>query len=76
MKELLDFIIKGLVDRPEAVEVKEEVAGNDVRYTVQVAPEDLGRVIGKKGQTAKALRFVMGAAATRKRQHVAVKFLE
>ena len=76
MKQLLDFIIKGLVNQPEAVEVQEEISGNDVRYSVRVAKEDLGRVIGKKGKTAKALRFVMSAAATLRRQHVAVKFLE
>jgi hypothetical protein len=76
MKQVLEFIIKGLVEHPEAVRIKEESSGNAVQFQVEVAPGDLGRVIGKKGKTAKALRFVMSAAATRRRQHVAVKFLE
>lgn len=76
MKDLLDFIIRALVTHPEEVKIEEEASGDDVRFSVQVAQDDLGRIIGKKGRTAKSLRQVMSAAATLKRQRVAVRFVE
>jgi len=65
MRELVDFIMTELVDDPDAVEVSESEDDRGLRYTVHVAPDDMGKVIGKGGRTAKAIRAVVRAAATR-----------
>ncbi len=65
MKEVLEFLARELVDDPDAVEVTE---GSDDRgpiLTLRVAQEDMGKVIGKGGRTARAIRAVVRAAATR-----------
>ena len=66
MRELLEFLARELVDDPDAVEVDE---GSDDRgpiLTLTVAPDDMGKVIGRSGRTARAIRTVVRAAATRK----------
>ncbi len=75
MKELLITIAKGLVEDPSAVTVEEDAPAEDgtVVYHLHVAPDDMGRVIGKQGRIAKAMRIVMRAAATRKDVKVAVE---
>lgn len=65
MKELLEFIARELVDEPDAVEVTETPDDRGVLYTLRVAPDDMGKVIGRGGRTARAIRTVMKAAATR-----------
>lgn len=65
MRELVDFLVTELVDDPDAVEVTESEDDRGLRYTVHVAPDDMGKVIGKGGRTAKAIRAVVRAAATR-----------
>ena len=65
MRELVDFLVSELVDAPESVEVTETEDDRGMRYTVRVAPDDMGKVIGKGGRTAKAIRAVVRAAATR-----------
>ena len=65
MRELVDFLVAELVDDPDAVEVTESEDDRWLRYTVHVAPDDMGKVIGKGGRTAKAIRLVVRAAATR-----------
>ena len=65
MRELVDFLITELVDDPDAVEVTESEDERGLRYTVRVAPDDMGKVIGKGGRTAKAIRAVVRAAASR-----------
>ncbi|MGH2540084.1 MAG: KH domain-containing protein [Actinomycetota bacterium] len=65
MRELVDFLVSELVDDPDAVEVTESRDDRGMRYTVRVAPDDMGKVIGKGGRTAKAIRAVVRAAATR-----------
>ncbi|HWC72124.1 MAG TPA: KH domain-containing protein [Actinomycetota bacterium] len=65
MRELVDFIVSELVDDPDAVEVTESEDDRGLRFTVRVAPDDMGKVIGKGGRTAKAIRAVVRAAATR-----------
>ena len=63
MKELIDYIARALVDNPEQVEVK-EVAGEQTSVIeLKVAPEDLGKVIGKQGRMAKAMRTILNAAS-------------
>ncbi|HEX7246992.1 MAG TPA: KH domain-containing protein [Actinomycetota bacterium] len=65
MRDLVDFLVSELVDDPDAVEVIESEDDRGFRYTVRVAPDDMGKVIGKGGRTAKAIRAVVRAAATR-----------
>lgn len=65
MKELVEFLARELVDDPDAVEVSESVDDRGLLITVHVAPDDMGKVIGKGGRTAKAIRAVVRAAATR-----------
>ncbi|MBQ3202219.1 MAG: KH domain-containing protein [Clostridia bacterium] len=75
MKELLITIAQGLVEDPSAVEVVEDEPMEDgtVVFHLHVAPDDMGRVIGKQGRIAKAMRTVMRAAATRQDAKVAVE---
>ena len=64
MKELVEVIAKALVDDPDAVVVKETEDDNVIRLVLSVAPSDKGKVIGKQGRIAKAIRTVVKAAAT------------
>ncbi len=74
MQELLKAIASGLVERPEEVSVSSEENENGVTvYHLHVAEEDMGRVIGKQGRIAKAIRVVMRAAATRNDTKVMVE---
>lgn len=65
--------MKALVDDPEAVTVEEMDEGDSVTFTVNVAEDDLGKVIGKQGRVANALRTVAKAAALKNRKNVFVK---
>ena len=65
MKELLEFLARELVDDPDAVEVSESTGERGTLLTLRVAPDDMGKVIGKAGRTARAIRTVVRAAATR-----------
>jgi predicted RNA-binding protein YlqC (UPF0109 family) len=65
VKELLEFLARELVDDPTSVDVTESSDDRGVRLTLRVAPDDMGKVIGKGGRTAKAIRAVVRAAATR-----------
>lgn len=75
MKELLTMIAKGLVEDPSAVVVTEDEPAEDGTVTLHlhVAADDMGRVIGKQGRIAKAIRTVMRAAAIRKDTKVSVE---
>jgi uncharacterized protein len=66
MKELIEYIAKAIVDKPEEVKVTEETSENGVILKLQVAPEDTGKVIGKEGRIAKAMRTLLRVAAIRK----------
>lgn len=65
MKELVEVIAKALVDHPDEVEVVEQKEGRNVRIQLHVAPSDMGKVIGKQGRIAKAIRSVVKAASSR-----------
>ncbi len=75
MKDLLIDMAKGLVEDPEAVTVTQDEPAEDgtLVFHLRVAPDDMGRVIGKQGRIAKALRTVMRAAATRQNAKVSVE---
>ena len=75
MKDLLISITKGLVDNPGAVSVDVDKPNEEgvVFYHLHVAEDDMGRVIGKQGRIAKAIRVVMRAAATRNDEKISVE---
>ena len=75
MKELLASIAKGLVDEPEKVTVEVDDINDEgvVVYHLHVAPDDMGRVIGKQGKIAKAIRTVMRATANRNDSKISVE---
>ena len=72
MKELLEIIARSLVDIPDEVIVKQEQSGDTVILRLSVAQSDMGKVIGKSGRIAKAIRAVMNAAASKDRVKVIV----
>lgn len=76
MKELVEFLARELVDEPDAVEVTESFDERGVRYAVRVAPADMGKVIGRGGRTAKAIRTVVRAAATRQDMAVMIDIVD
>jgi predicted RNA-binding protein YlqC (UPF0109 family) len=63
MKEFVEFIVKHLVDKPEEVKVTEVKGDRITIYELRVGPGDMGKVIGKKGQNAQAIRTLLNAAA-------------
>ena len=75
MKSLIEILVKALVDEPDAVVVEEISEGPSVTYEVTVAPDDLGKIIGKQGRVANALRTVAKAAAMKDNKSVYVKIL-
>lgn len=75
MQELVEYLVKALVEEPEQVEVREVKGERTVIYEVKVAPEDTGRVIGKEGRIAQALRTLVKAAGMRKDQKVTVEIV-
>ncbi|HET7508204.1 MAG TPA: KH domain-containing protein [Solirubrobacterales bacterium] len=76
MTELLEFLVKALVEDPEAVEVEELEEDGDLIYEISVAEGDLGRVIGKGGRIANAIRTIARAAAVRIDRRVIVDILD
>jgi predicted RNA-binding protein YlqC (UPF0109 family) len=76
MTELLEFLVKALVEDPEAVEVEELEEEGDLVYEISVAEGDLGRVIGKGGRVANAIRTIAKAAAVRIDRRVIVDILD
>jgi uncharacterized protein len=76
MSELLEFLVKALVEDPAAVVVEELEEDGDLVYEITVADEDLGRVIGKGGRVANAIRTIAKAAAVRMDRRVIVDILD
>lgn len=75
MKELVELIAKSLVDNPNAVEVNEVEGEKSTIIELKVAQEDMGKVIGKQGRIAKAIRTVVKAAAIKSDKRVVVEIL-
>ena len=73
MKELVEVIAKALVDNPDEVVVTETEKGSDLLLELKVAPSDMGKVIGKQGRIAKAIRSVVKAASSREDRKVIVE---
>jgi uncharacterized protein len=74
--ELLEFLVRSLVEDPEAVVVEELEENGDLVYEITVAEDDLGRVIGKGGRVANAIRTIAKAAAVRIDRRVIVDILD
>jgi predicted RNA-binding protein YlqC (UPF0109 family) len=76
VRELLEYIAQELVDEPDAVEVTQTEDDRGLLLHLRVDPEDMGKVIGKGGRTARAIRTVVRAAGTRAGVHAAVEIMD
>ncbi len=76
MKELIEYIAKLLVDNPEEVSVTELKGEQTTVIKLKVAKEDLGKIIGKQGRTAMAIRTILGAASTKMKKRSVLEILE
>jgi predicted RNA-binding protein YlqC (UPF0109 family) len=76
MKELVQYLAKSLVSNPDAVEVKETQGETASVLELKVAKEDLGRIIVKQGRTAKSIRTILNAAASRANRKVVLEIVE
>ncbi|MDA2917031.1 KH domain-containing protein [Nitrospinae bacterium AH_259_B05_G02_I21] len=76
LKELITEIAKALVDRPEMVQVNEVVGEKTTVIELRVAPDDLGKVIGRQGRTARAMRIILNASATKLKKRAVLEILE
>jgi len=76
MKELVQYLAKSLVSNPDAVEVTETQNNGASVLELKVAKEDLGRIIGKQGRTAKSIRALLNAAGSRSNRRVVLEIVE
>jgi len=76
MKELVEVIAKSLVDHPDAVSVQEVEGEQSIILELKVADDDMGKVIGKQGRIAKAIRTVIKAAATKEDKRVMLEIIQ
>lgn len=76
LKELIEYIAKALVDNPGQVEVSEVEGEQTSVIELRVAKEDLGKVIGKQGRTARAMRTILSAASTKIRKRAVLEIIE
>ena len=76
MKELIEFMARALVDNPEKVRVSEIEGEQTSVIELRVAKEDLGKVIGKQGRTARAMRTILSAASTKIRKRAVLEIIE
>jgi len=76
LKELIEFMARALVDNPENVKVSEIEGEQTSVLELRVAKEDLGKVIGKQGRTARAMRTILSAASTKIRKRAVLEIIE
>lgn len=76
LKELVEYMAQALVDNPEAVRVSEIEGEQTSVLELRVAKEDLGKVIGKQGRTARAMRTILSAASTKIRKRAVLEIIE
>lgn len=72
MQELLDYIVKSLVSKPEAVKIEQTSDNQSVNFSLTVDPDDMGMIIGKSGQTIKAIRKLLIASALAENRNLRV----
>ena len=76
MKDVLQTIIEALVEDESQIQIEEKENGKEIVFEVKVAKADMGRVIGKEGRIAKAIRTVFRAVATKNQKKVAIEFID
>ena len=76
MKELIEYITKALVDHPDQVRVEEITGARSIIYELSVAPSDMGRVIGKRGRVANAMRSLLRVASARSGKRAILEIVE
>ena len=76
LKELIEYIVKALVDNPEKVVVKEIAGEKSIIYELKVGEGELGKVIGKEGRTAKSIRTIITAAAMKQGKRTVLEIIE
>jgi uncharacterized protein len=76
MKELVELVARALVDRPDEVKVKEIEGAQSTLLELRVADGDLGKVIGRQGRTARALRTILNASGTKLKKRFVLEILE
>ncbi len=76
MKELIEYLAKALVDNPDEVHVSEVTGDQTSVLELKVAKEDLGKVIGKQGRSARAMRTILSAAATKTKKRTVLEIIE
>ena len=76
MKELLTYIVQGLVEKSDEVTVTEREHGDETVFEVRVAPGDMGKVIGRQGRVVKEIRVLMKAVAQKQGKKVSVEILD
>ncbi|MDM7202854.1 MAG: KH domain-containing protein [Thermodesulfobacteriaceae bacterium] len=76
LKDLVEQIAKVLVDRPDSVQINEIEGEQTSVIELRVAKEDLGKIIGKEGRTAKAIRTILGAAGSKLKKRVVLEIIE
>ena len=75
-RELVEYIVRSLVDNPDAVEVNVVEGEKSTILELRVSPEDIGKVIGKQGRSAKARRTILSATATKSGKHASLEILD
>ena len=76
MKDLLEFVVKALVDDPSEVTIEEKVGEKSIIFNLRVSKKDIGKVIGKKGRTANAIRTILTAISTKRGKRAELEILE
>jgi predicted RNA-binding protein YlqC (UPF0109 family) len=75
MKELVEYLVKGLVDKPEEVKISQTEGESATILEIRVAPDDAGKVIGKEGRIANAIRTIVKAAGAKSKKRVTVEIM-
>ena len=75
MKEVLEIVIKNLVDNPDSVSINELEGEKSIVFEVKVADGDMGKVIGKQGRVARAIRTVLKAVAAKEQKRITIEFI-
>lgn len=76
MKEILEVMIKNLVEDKDSVSINEVAQDSDIKFEVRVNEKDMGRVIGKKGKIAQSIRTVMKAIAAKENKKINIEFID
>lgn len=76
MKKLVEYLVTSLVDAPGEVRIEEKISDQSIVYAIHVPRSDLGKVIGKKGRTAKAMRILVSALAAQQNKNTILEIIE